>query len=192
MGIRTVKFSKSIRTIKLLKSLQSVAAMSKQKSGEAKPKVDLGPETDEELERKVQMREVFEMFDESGDGEVDMDEMSGLMSDIGMDFSDDDKKLLMENFDKSGDGQISFDEFWQYMRSMSQPTDPNKVVEDVFSLIDKDGSGSITAEEFSAQLKALPVDIGEHEIEALVRECDASGDGEIDLHEFADVLAKYQ
>ena len=154
--------------------------------------VDLGPETDEELERKVQMKEVFEMFDESGDGEVDMDELSGLMSAIGVEFSDDDKKLLMENFDKSGDGQISFDEFWQYMRGMTQPSDPATIVQDVFSLIDKDGSGSITAEEFATQLRALPVEISDQDIEALVRECDESGDGEIDLHEFSDVLAKYQ
>lgn len=191
--IRKVKIAKSIRTIKLLKSLQSVAQMQKASSGgPTAAEVDLGPETDEELERKVQMREVFEMFDESGDGEVDMDEMSELMSAVGMNFSDDDKKLLMKNFDKSGDGQISFDEFWQYMRSISQPVDPSKVVEDVFSLIDKDGSGSITADEFSTQLRALPVEISDQDIEALVRECDASGDGEIDLHEFSAVLEKYQ
>lgn len=189
--IRTVKFSKSMRTIKLLKSLQSVAAMSKQKTGAAAPKVDLGPETDEELERKVQMREVFEMFDESGDGEVDMSEMAGLMSSVGVAFNDEDKAKMMADFDSSGDGQISFDEFWQYMRSLSVPTDPEQIISDVFSLIDKDGSGSITAEEFSQQMKSLPVEVSEHDIEALVREVDHSGDGEIDLHEFAAVLKKY-
>ena len=188
--IRTVKFSKSIRTIKLLKSLQSVAAMSKQKTGD-QPKVALGPETDEELERKVQMREVFEMFDESGDGEVDMSEMAGLMSSVGVAFTDEDKAKMMSEFDTSGDGQISFDEFWQYMRSLSVPTDPVQIVTDVFALIDKDGSGSITAEEFSTQMKSLPVEVSEHDIEALVREVDHSGDGEIDLHEFAAVLKKY-
>ena len=180
-----------MRTIKLLKSLQSVAAMSKQKKGESVPKVDLGPETDEELERKVQMREVFEMFDESGDGEVDMSEMAGLMSSVGVAFNDEDKAKMMADFDSSGDGQISFDEFWQYMRSLSVPTDPEQIVSDVFSLIDKDGSGSITAEEFSQQMKSLPVEVSEHDIEALVREVDHSGDGESDLHEFAAVLKKY-
>eukprot|EP00937_MAST-01D_sp_MAST-1D-sp2_P005902 g5902.t1 len=189
--IRTVKFAKSIRTIKLLRSLQTVAQMNKADMGGDK-KVDLGPETDEELERKHQMKEVFDMFDESGDGEVDMGEMSGLMSAIGMTFTDDEKTLLMKELDASGDGQISFDEFWQYMRRMAAPADPETIVQDVFSLIDKDGSGSITADEFSEQLKALPVDISEDDIEALVREVDASGDGEIDLHEFSDVLAKYK
>jgi Ca2+-binding EF-hand superfamily protein len=188
--IRTVKFSKSIRTIKLLKSLQSVAAMSNNKTG-GQPKVALGPETDEELERKVQMREVFDMFDESGDGEVDMSEMAGLMSSVGVAFTDEDKAKMMSEFDTSGDGQISFDEFWQYMRSLSVPTDPVQIVTDVFALIDKDGSGSITAQEFSTQMKSLPVEISEHDIEALVREVDHSGDGEIDLHEFAAVLKKY-
>lgn len=131
-------------------------------------------------------------FDESGDGEVDMTEMSGLMSSIGVEFSDDDKKLLMRDFDKSGDGTISFDEFWQYMRQLSAPTDPVQVVTDVFSLIDKDGSGSITAEEFSAQMKKLPVEVSEQDIDALVREVDHSVDGEIDLHEFAAVIKNYQ
>jgi Ca2+-binding EF-hand superfamily protein len=189
--IRTVKFSKSIRTIKLLKSLQSVAAMSKSKAGEPGPKKVLGPETDDELERKVQMKEVFAMFDESGDGEVDLEEMSGLMSSVGVSFSDEDKLLMMRDFDSSGDGTISFEEFWQYMRQMAVPSDPQQIVEDVFSLIDKDGSGSITAQEFSDQMKALPCEISEQDIESLVREVDHSGDGEIDLHEFAAVLKKY-
>ena len=77
------------------------------------------------------------------------------------------------------------------MRSLSVPTDPVQIVTDVFALIDKDGSGSITAEEFSTQMKSLPVEVSEHDIEALVREVDHSGDGEIDLHEFAAVLKKY-
>merc|ERR1711871_348839 len=190
--IRTVKFAKSIRTIKLLRSLQTVAQMNKSNMGGDTKEDDLGPETDEELERKHQMKEGFDMFDESGDGGVDMGEMSGLMSAIGMTFTDDEKTLLMKELDASGDGQVSFDEFWQYMRRMATPADPETIVQDVFSLIDKDGSGSITADEFSEQLKALPVEISEEDIEALVREVDASGDGEIDLHEFSAVLEKYQ
>lgn len=100
--------------------------------------------------------------------------------------------LLMKQFDRSGDGNISFDEFYAYMKGRSQDVDTHQLVHDVFEMIDKDGSGSITVEEFQDVLMRLPVQISEADIDVLVREIDSGGDGEISLHEFGDVLDKYK
>jgi len=202
--IRIVKLARSIRTIKLLRSLQSVVE-NKKMIDDAKASAAAGEETikgeitldfdsmnDEERKKAQQLKEVFALFDRSGDESVDIDELGGLMSALGVDLTESDKQLLMKQFDRSGDGQISFAEFHSYMKGRSQQVDTHKLVQDVFALIDKDGSGSITVQEFQDVLMALPVQISESDIDVIVREIDSGGDGEISLHEFADVLQKHK
>merc|ERR1711967_151392 len=148
--------------------------------------------TDEERARADQLQEVFGMFDSSGDGSVDVGELGGLMSALGVELTQDDKVLLMKQFDRSGDGNISFDEFYAYMKGRSQDVDTHQLVHDVFEMIDKDGSGTITVEEFQSVLTALPTQISEADIDVIVREIDVDGGGDISLHEFAEVLEKYK
>jgi Ca2+-binding EF-hand superfamily protein len=194
---RHVKLSRSMRTIKMLRSLQMVVKQKKlakgAKPGAPKPapppKKDLTPE--EKLQQQ-NMKEVFNLFDASGDGQVDMGELGGLMGSLGVHLEEEEKELLMKEFDTGGDGNISFDEFWSYMAARNTKEDPHQVVEDVFEMIDSDGSKSLTTEEFSKVLLGLPaLKISENDVNQLVREIDHGGDGEIDVHEFAAVLEKY-
>jgi Ca2+-binding EF-hand superfamily protein len=199
---RHVKLSRSMRTIKMLRSLQMVVKQKKfaqaASAGGVKdaPKVEPQPArplTDEEKVQQRNMKEVFDLFDASGDGQVDVNELSGLMGSLGVHLEDEEKELLMKEFDTGGDGSINFDEFWQYMSSRNAKEDPHQVVEDVFEMIDKDGSKSLTTEEFSQVLLGLPaLNISENDVNQLVREIDSGGDGEISIHEFAAVLEKYQ
>jgi Ca2+-binding EF-hand superfamily protein len=121
-----------------------------------------------------------------------MKEVDGLMAALGMHLSESEGEVIMKEFDKSGDGTINFEEFWSYMRARTAPVDTHKVVSDVFSMLDKDGSNTITSTEFADILHSLPVKISDPDIEALITEMDSGGDGEIDLHEFAAVLEKYK
>jgi len=195
---RHVKLSRSMRTIKMLRSLQMVVKQKKlakaAKPGAPKPapppKRELTPE---EKVQQQQMKEVFELFDASGDGQVDIGELGGLMGSLGVHLEEEEKELLMKEFDTGGDGQINFEEFWSYMLARNQKEDPHQVVEDVFEMIDTDGSKSLTTEEFAKVLLGLPaLKISENDVNQLVREIDSGGDGEISIHEFASVLEKYQ
>jgi len=202
--VRMVKLARSIRTIKLLRSLQTVVKQkkmvddmkgkegTKDETPQEELTVDFDSMDDEERAKADQLKEVFGLFDSSGDGSVDIGELGGLMSALGVELTEDDRTLLMKEFDRSGDGNISFAEFFSYMRSRSEEVDTHQLVHDVFEMIDKDGSGSITVEEFQSVLMRLPVQISEADIDVIVREIDAGGDGEISLHEFAAVLEKYK
>jgi Ca2+-binding EF-hand superfamily protein len=147
---------------------------------------------DDERAKCDQLKEVFGLFDSSKDGNVDISELGGLMSALGVELTEDDQKLLMKEFDRSGDGNISFAEFYSYMRSRNEEVDTHQLVHDVFEMIDKDGSGTITVEEFQSVLTALPTQISEADIDVIVREIDVDGGGDISLHEFAEVLEKYK
>merc|ERR1719326_2610611 len=191
--IRKVKFAKSIRTIALLRSLQGFAEleeMKKDDGGAPAAPVDTGKEEDDPKGR-ANTKEVFDVFDADGSGEIAIDEMGSLLASMGMELTQADLEIIVKKFDTGGDGTISFEEFWVYMKSRKKGINPEEVVKQVFAMIDTDGSGCITAEEFSETLRKLPTDISEEDINALVREIDSGGDGEISLHEFAHVLNKY-
>jgi len=189
--VRKVKFAKSMRTIRMLKSLQGFVK-GKKKEGPVKEIDPARPMTDAEISRQVELRETFNIFDADDSGEVDMNELGNLMKALGMTMSDDDKTLIMKEFDKSGDNKISFDEFWAYMRGRGEEMDSAQIVEGVFALIDNDGSGNISASEFTSVLRNLEVPISQQEIDELIKEIDSSGDGQINQHEFAEVLNKYK
>ena len=54
----------------------------------------------------------------------------------------------------------------------------------VFGLFDTDGSGAIGTDELGEAMKSLGLATSEAELEALIREVDADGNGEIDFEEF--------
>jgi calmodulin len=192
--IRKVKFAKSIRTLALLRSLQGFAELEEMKKddGSAAPvAVAETPKEEDDPKGKANCKEIFDVFDADGSGEIAIDEMGSLLASMGMELTQSDLAIIVKKFDTGGDGTISFEEFWAYMKSRKAKINPEQVVAQVFAMIDSDGSGCITAEEFSDTLRKLPTEISEEDINALVREIDSGGDGEISLHEFAHVLNKY-
>ncbi len=62
-------------------------------------------------------------------------------------------------------------------------------IKDAFSLFDKDGDGSITTKEIGTVMKSLGQEPDESELEEMVKEFDADGNGEIDFDEFLEVMA---
>merc|ERR1711871_1841554 len=189
--LRAAQIRKSLRAIKLLRSLQNQQSMKASKSDEENLKLHTLKLTPEEEKRKHELREVFNVFDISKDGEVDEHELGGLMQALGIDLDDSEKKQLMDEFDEDNSGSISFDEFFLYMRRRQAPVDPKKLVEDIFKFIDADGSGEVTADEFKNVIDGLGTGMSEADIMGLVREIDTSGDGTISIQEFADVLDRY-
>merc|ERR1711871_1105688 len=189
--VTSVELLKSPRNIKLLRSLQNQQSMKASKSDEENLKMlnlELPPE---EKKRKNELLEVFNVFDVSGDGEVDEHELGDLMQALGIDLDKEEKAQLMAEFDEDKSGSISFDEFSMYMRRRQTPGDPKKLVEDIFKFIDADGSGEVTAQEFKDVINGLKTGMSEEEIMGLVREIDTSGDGTISIDEFAAVLERY-
>ena len=57
-------------------------------------------------------------------------------------------------------------------------------VDDMFDMIDSDGDGVLTVQEFKDALARLGANLTPHECRAIVHEVDPNGDGEIDKGEF--------
>jgi len=70
-------------------------------------------------------------------------------------------------------------------------TDQKEVDElkEAFAVFDKDGSGSITAEELMAIMTALGEKIDKKTIELMIKSVDTDGDGTIGFSEFKKMMA---
>jgi len=61
-------------------------------------------------------------------------------------------------------------------------------LKEAFNLLDKDGSGSIDADEFREVMNSIDTEFNKKDIEEMVRMADKDGNGEIDFAEFKSVM----
>merc|ERR1719482_1835499 len=95
--------------------------------------------------QEAELRQAFELFDKDGSGTIDQPELGAVMSSLGMELSDSDLATLYAQMDPSGDGTIDFAEFCDVMAPDPTPEPPSMVAASIFLMLDKDGSGKITA-----------------------------------------------
>lgn len=95
----------------------------------------------------------FKKFDRDGSGEIDTDELIGILGWLGYTQSDAVVKEVLQKVDFDGSGSVSKEEFLVCMRQFRQ-----KEVDNVNALIaecDTDGSGTINSAELRGLLKTL-------------------------------------
>jgi calmodulin len=61
---------------------------------------------------------------------------------------------------------------------------------EIFSLVDKDGGGTISTEELEELLEIIGIKASKDDMEVMVEQMDADNSGEIDFEEFAEVMTQ--
>jgi hypothetical protein len=93
-------------------------------------------------------------------------------------------EAMVREIDADGDGAIDFPEFLTMMLRKMNEGDPERELRDVFTVFDKDQSGTISADELKSVMKVIGEKLTEQEIEDAIRLADTTGDGEVDYDEF--------
>ncbi|KAL0480002.1 calmodulin [Acrasis kona] len=62
--------------------------------------------------------------------------------------------------------------------------------QEIFSLVDSDGGGSISKDELSQLLQTLNIKFSEEQLDMMMAEVDSDGSGYIEFQEFVDLMAK--
>ncbi|TLD27264.1 hypothetical protein PspLS_04927 [Pyricularia sp. CBS 133598] len=75
------------------------------------------------------------------------------------------------------------------MPGQTLSNDQLKQLKDVFDLIDKDGTGAISASEFAEAMESLGLSSSAAEAQEIISEIDQNKDGQIDFHEFLRVMS---
>ena len=79
----------------------------------------------------------------------------------------------------AGSGFIDFDEFVAVMNEF-MPADDSDQIRQAFSMMDRDGSGKISAAELKQVMRSIGERLTDDDIDEIIREIDMDGDGEVD------------
>ncbi|KAL4237937.1 calmodulin-like 3 [Mactra antiquata] len=131
-----------------------------------------------------EQKQIFDIFDEDHNGTICATELRSAMKLLGDDLSEEEVKKLIEAEDMDGDGStLNFEEFQRFL-SKRQPKTPEDKMKRIFKICDRDGNGSITAEELRSTMKRLGLKITEEDFQNLLAKADTDNDGEINYDEF--------
>jgi calcium-dependent protein kinase len=140
-------------------------------------------------EEKNELLELFQAFDKNGDGVLTKEEIyEGYKSILGEVEASKEVERIMNDVDIDKSGTIDYNEF--VLAATNRQTILNKEkLEATFRMFDKDGSGTISSEEIRSFLGNNFTD--QKALDAIIKEVDANGDGEISLVEFKEMMLKF-
>lgn len=135
-------------------------------------------------EKYAHFRQFFNSLDTDGNGVVRRKELhAAVQGSLG-----DALAQAFDTLDDNADGTLTWEEFAQLLARLPGVPDGDLSTESLFALIDRDGSGTISAQELLHVLASLGTELTLEGAEAMVREFDHDGNGAIDLKEFAGLL----
>ncbi|KAK2005032.1 calmodulin [Colletotrichum falcatum] len=141
-------------------------------------------------EQKAQYKEVFDLFDKDGTGDITAQELGAVMRSLGLNPSDTELNDMINEADADHNGTIDFNEFLTLMAQKVQVGDAEEELKNAFKVFDRDGSGTISAEELRHVLTSLGENMTPAEIDEMIQMADKNGDGTIDYDEFASIMMR--
>lgn len=142
---------------------------------------------------KLDLRNVFDQIDVSGDGKITIDEMARAFELMGVQVDDDVLLVLFHHFDPNGSGSVLYGEFmWAFFNRRSLVRQwktatkgmTNKQIELKFRQCDTSGNGKLNYKEFKKVLASFQIKLSDSDTELLMNRFDSDGDGSLDLFEF--------
>ncbi|EXJ55571.1 calmodulin [Cladophialophora yegresii CBS 114405] len=102
------------------------------------------------------------------------------MKSLGQNPSDSELQDMINEVDADHSGSIDFDEFLKMMSTTVKAQDFAHETRAAFNVFDKDGSGTISADELRQVMKSLGENLTDEEIDEMIREADKDSNGTID------------
>eukprot|EP00931_Biecheleriopsis_adriatica_P074139 TRINITY_DN48266_c0_g1_i1.p1 TRINITY_DN48266_c0_g1~~TRINITY_DN48266_c0_g1_i1.p1 ORF type:complete len:619 (+),score=149.78 TRINITY_DN48266_c0_g1_i1:85-1941(+) len=128
-------------------------------------------------ERLTELREVFSLFDDDGNGSLDATELGLVLRSVGLVPTDREIQTMIDDVDADGSGCIEWPEFLFLMsKNVVKPDEQHKFA---FEFFDKAGEGRIQKHDFVRQMRSLSNDFSESELEEMFAEAKfENGDAE--------------
>jgi len=140
-------------------------------------------------EEKNELLVTFQTLDKNGDGVLSREEIyEGYKDILGEVEAQKEVDRIMEKADIDKSGSIDYNEFIMAASNRQKMLNKEKL-EATFKIFDKDGNGSISADEIKSVLFGNS-GADKKQIENIIKEVDSNSDGEISLTEFKEMMQK--
>jgi len=146
----------------------------------------MGQKLDISQEQLDHIKHAFAKYDKKSNGIIRPKHLVKVLRKLGLNPTEDQIFGFLNEILIDGKKKVEFTDVLHVATILSH--DPDTLIIEVFKLFDKDGSGSITSEEFYDQMRRCGAPISEAEVAEIMRAVDTNGDGEIDLKELAFML----
>lgn len=139
-------------------------------------------------EQVDEFKQAFYSFDQDGEGSIGREELGDLLEALGENLSPVEVDEMLAQVDEDGSGQIDFEEFLGMMQRKMSNDELEQEIRDSFSLLDKDGSGLISADELKHVVTDFCGKLTDTEVNDLLSEADITGDGLLSYEEFYKIM----
>ncbi|XP_053388872.1 uncharacterized protein LOC123524074 [Mercenaria mercenaria] len=142
-----------------------------------------------DVDHEAEIKEAFEIFDRENSGFVTHADLKHAMYQLGEKLTDEEVSEMLKEAETEKPGKMT----WDAKSVTVEEHISEEMIEEfreAFTLFDKDGDGEIDIGQLVETLKSLGQNPSQREIDELVREFDANGDGVIDFDEFKVLMYK--
>ena len=141
-------------------------------------------------QRSAELAEIFKIFDKSGDGFLEIGELTAVLASTGYRYSDEQIQEAVDHVTgRKGSTGLTFLQFANLLR-INLNSSFEARIKQRFNLFDADQSGEVTLEEFTTCVQALDGLITTAEAAAMFQKCDHEKNGSVSFHEFMRVMER--
>mmetsp|Transcript_50663 Transcript_50663/g.58080 ORF Transcript_50663/g.58080 Transcript_50663/m.58080 type:complete len:191 (-) Transcript_50663:26-598(-) len=142
-------------------------------------------------EREVlDIKELFDTMDSSHKGCIEPRHMKNLIESLGYGALPQTIYHLMAELDSDQNGVLEFEEFLDLMTQRRSHNDTRKDIEQVFRIFDSKNKGFIDKTDLRMVLRDLQEPITETELEEMVKKADSSGNGQVTVDDFYNLMTQ--
>ncbi|RMZ55647.1 hypothetical protein APUTEX25_000230 [Auxenochlorella protothecoides] len=140
------------------------------------------------------MTEAAQLTDEQiragwgGSGTITTKELGTVMRSLGQNPTEAELKDMISEVDADKNGTIDFPEFLSLMARKMKDSDSEEELREAFKVFDKDGNGFISSAELRHVMTNLGEKLTDEEVDEMIREADADGDGQVNYEEFVKMM----
>jgi calmodulin len=139
-------------------------------------------------EQIAEFKEAFALFDKDGDGCITSKELGIVMRSLGQNPTEAELQSYINEVDKNKNGTIDFPEFLALMSKKMETRENEEDIKEAFRVFDKDNTGFISVAELRHVLTSIGEKLNDDEVDELLREADADGDGQINWQDFVKLM----
>lgn len=192
--MESVRLSKSFSFSSHYKNLRVILPRLRSKSSNSSQSSPRTPKSSKNISRRNssredEFREVFRHFDTDNDGKISAFELRAYFGSIGEHMSHEDAQEIVDELDTDGDNFINFEDFKKLLMQKEGSSEEDESIKSAFEMYELEkGCGRITPKSLQRVLSRLGDSKSYDECVTMIQVYDIDGNGELDYHEFRQMM----